>query len=92
VHLGARNSNASVLLEFLRDPDFETLYIVGDLIDVWQMRRGIYWPQQYNNVIQKLLRKSRKGTRIVYIPGNTMNSKRSQPVARFLRGTLRPAQ
>ena len=41
MHLGARNSNASVLLEFLRDPDFETLYIVGDLIDLWQMRGGI---------------------------------------------------
>ena len=70
LHLGTRNSKAEAFLEFLRDHDFETLYIVGDLIDVWQMRRGIYWPQQHNDVIQKLLRKSRKGTRIVYIPGN----------------------
>jgi UDP-2,3-diacylglucosamine pyrophosphatase LpxH len=70
VHLGTRSSKAGAFLEFLRDHDFETLYIVGDLIDTWQMRRGIYWPQQHNDVIQKLLRKSRKGTRIVYIPGN----------------------
>jgi UDP-2,3-diacylglucosamine pyrophosphatase LpxH len=70
VHLGTRSSNAGAFLEFLRDHEFETLYIVGDLIDVWQMRRGIYWPQQHNDVIQKLLRKARKGTRIVYIPGN----------------------
>lgn len=70
VHLGTRGSNAAALLDFLRDYEFETLYIVGDLIDVWQMRRGIYWPQQHNDVIQKLLRKARKGTRIVYIPGN----------------------
>src|SRR5476651_2350889 len=70
VHLGTRSSNAGAFLEFLRDHEFEMLYIVGDLIDVWQMRRGIYWPQQHNDVIQKLLRKSRKGTRIVYIPGN----------------------
>jgi len=70
VHLGTRNSNAGMLLEFLRDYEFATLYIVGDLIDVWQMRRGIYWPQQHNDVIQKLLRKARKGTRIIYIPGN----------------------
>jgi UDP-2,3-diacylglucosamine pyrophosphatase LpxH len=70
VHLGTRNSNAAALLDFLRDYEFETLYIVGDLIDVWQMRRGIYWPQQHNDVIQELLRKARKGTRIVYIPGN----------------------
>jgi UDP-2,3-diacylglucosamine pyrophosphatase LpxH len=70
VHLGTRSSNAGAFLDFLRDHEFETLYIVGDLIDTWQMRRGIYWPQQHNDVIQKLLRKSRKGTRIVYIPGN----------------------
>ncbi len=70
VHLGTRSSNAGALLDFLRDYAVETLYIVGDLIDVWQMRRGIYWPQQHNDVIQKLLRKARKGTRIVYIPGN----------------------
>lgn len=70
VHLGTRNSNAAALLDFLRDYELETLCIVGDLIDVWQMRRGIYWPQQHNDVIQKLLRKARKGTRIIYIPGN----------------------
>jgi UDP-2,3-diacylglucosamine pyrophosphatase LpxH len=70
VHLGTRNSNTAALLDFLRDHELEMLYIVGDLIDVWQMRRGIYWPQQHNDVIQKLLRKARKGTRIVYIPGN----------------------
>lgn len=70
LHLGTRSSKAAPFLEFLRNHDFETLYVVGDLIDVWQMRRGIYWPQQHNDVIQKLLRKSRKGTRIIYIPGN----------------------
>ena len=55
---------------FCATTNFETLYIVGDLIDVWQLRRGIYWPQEHNDVIQKLLRKSRKGTRVIYIPGN----------------------
>ena len=70
VHLGTRGANAGALLDFLREYEFETLYIVGDLIDIWQLRRGIYWPQQHNDVIQKILRKSRKGTRIVYIPGN----------------------
>jgi len=70
VHLGTRGANAAALLEFLRDYEFETLYVVGDLIDIWQLRRGIYWPQQHNDVIQKILRKSRKGTRVVYIPGN----------------------
>ena len=70
VHLGTRGANAGALLDFLREYEFETLYIVGDLIDIWQLRRGIYWPQEHNDVIQKILRKSRKGTRTVYIPGN----------------------
>jgi UDP-2,3-diacylglucosamine pyrophosphatase LpxH len=70
VHLGTRGSNAAALLEFLRDAEFETLYLVGDLIDVWSLRRGIYWPQEHNDVVQKLLRKARKGTEIIYIIGN----------------------
>ena len=70
VHLGTRGANAGALLDFLREYEFETLYVVGDLIDIWQLRRGIYWPQQHNDVIQKILRKSRKGTRVVYILGN----------------------
>jgi UDP-2,3-diacylglucosamine pyrophosphatase LpxH len=70
VHLGTRGANAGALLDFLRDYECETLYVVGDLIDIWQLRRGRYWPQQHNDVIQKILRKARKGTRVVYIPGN----------------------
>src|SRR5262245_23104881 len=69
-HLGTRGCNAAALLDFLRENDFETLYIVGDLIDIWSLRRGIYWPQPHNDVIQKILRKSRKGTHVIYIPGN----------------------
>src|SRR5712672_1371453 len=70
MHLGTRGCNATALLDFLRENDFDTLYIVGDLIDIWSLRRGIYWPQQHNDVIQKILRKARKGTRVIYIPGN----------------------
>ena len=69
-HLGTRGCNAAALLDFLRANDFGTLYIVGDLIDIWSLRRGIYWPQLHNDVIQKILRKSRKGTHVIYIPGN----------------------
>jgi UDP-2,3-diacylglucosamine pyrophosphatase LpxH len=69
-HLGTRGCNATALLDFLRATDFDTLYIVGDLIDVWSLRRAIYWPQLHNDVIQKILRKARKGTRVIYIPGN----------------------
>jgi UDP-2,3-diacylglucosamine pyrophosphatase LpxH len=70
MHLGTRGCNATALLDFLRETDFDTLYIVGDLIDIWSLRRAIYWPQQHNDVIQKILRKARKGARVIYIPGN----------------------
>ena len=70
MHLGTKGSQTEALLEFLRDYEFDTLYLVGDMIDVWQLRRGIYWPQDHNDVIQKILRKGRKGTQIIYIPGN----------------------
>lgn len=70
VHLGSKGCNAESLLAFLRDYDFETLYIVGDLIDVWKLRHCIFWPQSHSDIIQKILRKGRKGTRIIYIPGN----------------------
>lgn len=70
LHLGTRTSNAAAFLRFLREHEIGTLYIVGDLIDVWQLRRGIYWPQEHNDVIQKILRAARKGTNVVYIPGN----------------------
>src|SRR5262245_3296398 len=69
-HLGTRGCNATALLDFLRETDFATLHIVGDLIDIWSLRRAIYWPQQHNDVIQKILRKARKGARVIYIPGN----------------------
>jgi len=70
VHLGTRGSRADALLDFLKYNEFETLYLVGDIIDIWALRRGIYWPQEHNDVIQKLLRKGRKGTEMIYIIGN----------------------
>src|ERR1700745_522594 len=68
--LGTKTSNAESVLQFLRDYDCERLYVVGDLIDIWQLRRGRYWPQTHNDVIQKILRKARKGVPVTYIPGN----------------------
>ena len=65
VHLGTRGCQADALLEFLKNHEFETLYVVGDLIEVWSLKRGIYWPQAHNDVIQKLLRAGRKGTRVI---------------------------
>jgi UDP-2,3-diacylglucosamine pyrophosphatase LpxH len=70
VHLGSRGCQALLLLDFLRYHDADVIYLVGDIVDGWQLRSSWYWPQPHNDVIQKLLRKSRKGTRVLYIPGN----------------------
>ena len=70
LHLGTPGCQAKALLDFLRDVQCETLYLVGDIIDGWQLRRTWYWPQAHNDVVQKLLRKARKGTRVVFVPGN----------------------
>ncbi len=70
VHLGTKASKADYLLEFLRRTESETLYLVGDIFDGWRLKRHWYWPQAHNDVVQKLLRKARKGTRVIYLPGN----------------------
>jgi UDP-2,3-diacylglucosamine pyrophosphatase LpxH len=70
VHLGTPGCQATALLDFLRTVECETLYLVGDIIDGWQLRRSWYWPQAHNDVVQKLLRKARKGTKVVFVPGN----------------------
>jgi UDP-2,3-diacylglucosamine pyrophosphatase LpxH len=69
-HLGTRGCQSDLLLDFLRVHDAETIYLVGDIVDGWRLRRSWYWTQAHNDVAQKLLRKVRKGARIVYIPGN----------------------
>jgi UDP-2,3-diacylglucosamine pyrophosphatase LpxH len=70
VHLGTRGCQADRLLDFLRWHDADTIYLIGDIVDGWQLRSGWYWPQHHNDVVQKLLRKARKGTRVIYVPGN----------------------
>ncbi|SDR36712.1 UDP-2,3-diacylglucosamine pyrophosphatase LpxH [Pseudovibrio sp. Tun.PSC04-5.I4] len=70
VHLGTRGCQADLLLDFLKNNDAETVYLVGDIIDGWRLKRSWYWPQLHNDVVQKLLRKARKGARVIYIPGN----------------------
>ena len=70
LHLGTPGCQAHALLDFLRDVHCDTLYLVGDIIDGWQLRRSWYWPQAHNDVVQKILRKARKGTRVIFVPGN----------------------
>lgn len=70
LHLGSTQSQADVLLDFLKYNDSEKLYLVGDIIDFWALSKKMYWPRDHNTVIQKVLRKARHGTQIIYIPGN----------------------
>jgi UDP-2,3-diacylglucosamine pyrophosphatase LpxH len=70
IHLGTESCQAEALLEFLKDHPCEHLYLVGDIIDGWQLRRRWFWPEAHNRVIQKLLRLARKGCHIYFVPGN----------------------
>lgn len=69
-HLGTPGAQARALLHFLKYTRSEKLYLVGDIIDGWALKKRFYWPQEHNDVIQKLLRKARHGTQVIYIPGN----------------------
>jgi UDP-2,3-diacylglucosamine pyrophosphatase LpxH len=70
LHLGTPGCQAGPLLEFLKSHPSEYLYLVGDIVDGWQLRKSWYWPQSHNDVVQKLLRRARKGCRVIYVPGN----------------------
>jgi UDP-2,3-diacylglucosamine pyrophosphatase LpxH len=70
LHLGTKGCQAEALLDFLRRYDAETIYLVGDIVDGWRLKSGWYWPQSHNDVVQKLLRKVRKGSSLIYVPGN----------------------
>lgn len=70
VHLGFRGCSADLLLDFLRSIECDTLYLVGDIVDIWSMKRSLYWPQAHNNVVRSLLGKAKHDTRVVFVPGN----------------------
>ncbi len=70
IHLGTRDCKANFLIDFLRRYEAEKMYLVGDIIDGWSLKRHWYWPASHSTVIQKILRKARKGTDIIFIPGN----------------------
>ena len=70
VHLGSKGAKAVELLHFLSITDSKKLYLVGDIIDCWRLRKRWYWPQEHNDVMQKIMEKSRAGTEVIYIPGN----------------------
>lgn len=69
-HLGTAGANAGLLLDFLKRHECETLYLVGDIVDGWQLRKGWFWPQAHNDVVRAILKMAKHGTRVVYVPGN----------------------
>ncbi|GAB6142312.1 UDP-2,3-diacylglucosamine diphosphatase [Methylosoma difficile] len=70
LHLGSTQCQADILLDFLKFNDSEKLYLVGDIIDFWSLSKKMYWPREHNTVIQKILRKARHNTQVIYVPGN----------------------
>lgn len=83
VHLGTRGCRAELLTHFLRENSCDTLYLVGDIFDGWQIKRSWHWPSSQNEVVHQILKKARKGTRVVFIPGNHDEVMRSFPGIHF---------
>jgi UDP-2,3-diacylglucosamine pyrophosphatase LpxH len=82
LHLGARECQAGEIAAFLQRVEMDTLYLVGDVVDLWSMRRGIYWPAAHHEVLRLIVEKARGGTRVIYVPGN------HDDMARLLAGSV----
>lgn len=70
VHLGTRNCKADYLLDFLQTSESDFLYLVGDIFDLWEMKKRVFWTESQNAIIGEIIRKSESGTNVIYIPGN----------------------
>ena len=70
IHLGTRGSRSDMLLDFLARVECEQLYLVGDVIDGWRLRKTWYWHDEFDQVMRAVLALAQKGTRVIYIPGN----------------------
>ena len=70
IHLGTRGCNAAMLKDFLDRTDSDTMYLVGDIIDGWRLKKRFYWPSTHNDIVWRIMKRAKRGTRVVYIPGN----------------------
>lgn len=70
LHLGTRGCRAADLAAFLKRHECDTLYLVGDIIDAWRLKSGIFWPQAHTDVIRRILTKAKRGSRVVLVTGN----------------------
>src|ERR1019366_283802 len=69
-HLGTRGCRCDFLADFLRRTSCQQLYLVGDIIDGWRLRKSWYWDEHHDDVLRQILRHARGGTQVTYIPGN----------------------
>jgi UDP-2,3-diacylglucosamine pyrophosphatase LpxH len=83
IHLGFKSCQAEFLLDFLSSTESEYLYLVGDIFDGWEMQKKTYWPNSHQKVVNKILKKAAKGTRVIYTPGNHDESARHYCGYRF---------
>ena len=72
-HLGFRGCKAELLADFLAHNDCQTLYLVGDIIDGWQIKKGWFWSEHHSLVLNLILKKANEGTRVIYVPGRILN-------------------
>jgi UDP-2,3-diacylglucosamine pyrophosphatase LpxH len=70
IHLGYRDCKADYLLDFLNHIHCDTLYLVGDIIDLWSLKRRFCWPQKHYQVMLKFYELAARGVRVIYVPGN----------------------
>lgn len=84
LHLGSRGCKADCLLDFLHQVESDYLYLVGDIVDGWRLKKKWFWPDQHNAILQRLFERANRGTRVVYLPGN-----HDEAVRRWLGRTFR---
>ncbi|MCV2886133.1 UDP-2,3-diacylglucosamine diphosphatase [Aestuariibacter sp. AA17] len=70
IHLGSKDCKADYLLTFLNQTTIGTLYLVGDIVDMWAMSKQFRWPESHNQVLHKILSLSESGCKVIYLPGN----------------------
>ena len=87
LHLGSKHCNSNALFDFLSTIETERLYLVGDIIDVWRLKKKWYWPKSHNQILRKILKISEK-TEVIYVTGNHDEIFRSFPNIRIGRITV----
>ena len=70
VHLGTRGCNAEMLIDFLDHVDSDIMYLVGDIIDGWALKKRFYWPAAHNDIVWRVMKRAKRGTDVIFIPGN----------------------